>query len=99
MTSSGKPSFGTAARPPFALFANPRPRIGPSAVDGAAMNALIMPMNGIALVAMVLPIGVRQQLAYQRIIPFGERRMAATLSALAVNTTFACDICVISVPP
>ena len=37
------------------------------------MNALITPMNGIALVAMVLPIGVRQQLAYQRIIPFARQ--------------------------
>ena len=34
------------------------------------MNALITPMNGIALVAMVLPIGVLQQLAYQRIDSF-----------------------------
>ena len=63
------------------------------------MNALITPTNGIALVAMVLPIGVRQQLAYQRIIPVAVSRMAATLSAPAVKPTFACDICVISVPP
>ena len=37
------------------------------------MNARITPMNGSALVAIVLPIGVRQQLAYQRIMPFADK--------------------------
>ena len=63
------------------------------------MNAPTTPMNGTPLAAIVLPIGVLQQLAYQRTSPFSVRRIAAILSVPAVKRTFAGDICTTSVPP
>ncbi len=74
--------------------------MGPSASPaGSGTNARIKPTNGIPGVAIVLPIGVLQQLAYQRARPFGVRRRQAIRSRPAVNVSRAGDSWKMSVPP
>ena len=96
---------GLVAASPVANFVNTRPRSGPRVFSsegssaGRSMHRWIRPMNGIPPVGAVLPIGVLQQLAYQRQIPRGESRMHASRSVPAVSAMCAGDIWKISVPP
>jgi len=56
------------------------------------MQEWINPINGILVVESVFPIGVLQQLAYQRNMPLDVNRMQAMRSAPTEIASFACDI-------
>src|ERR1700726_263638 len=77
---------------PLALFVFTHMRMGPkescSGLSGVSKQVCTSPMNEILGLASVLPMGVLQQPAYQRSIPFSVRRMHAKAWVPCVKATF-----------